>query len=61
VEQAAECADTNLAPELPVSAIRDMCPGISAEVLNDAEHIEIIADSEHKDAHSGSPPAPSTR
>jgi len=30
-------------------------------VLNDAEHIEIIADSEHKDAHSGSPPAPSTR
>lgn len=40
MKKQAECDDSNLVLELPMSAIRGMCPGIRSDVPNDAEHIQ---------------------
>jgi len=61
MKKQAECDDSNLAPELPIAAIRGMCSGISADVPNDAEHIEVIERADRTGDRSGSRSEPPTR
>lgn len=54
-------SDSNLAFDQPIIAIRGMCPGISTDMPNDAEHIPNTDDAERTREGAGSPTTPSTQ
>ena len=58
MKKPAECDDSSLAPELPISTIRGMCPGIRSDVPNDSEHIQSTDNSEDIEDNFVSPPDP---